>query len=100
MAAPSACVATRKLYPSRTKSSVIGSRDYRHVLPNGFLSSKRVYLDYSRRQFGAFFKELDSDYSAVIESWSRSHPFKQRQGPGPHSANNLPACLDQDWFDG
>src|SRR6516165_10836203 len=25
------CVATTKLYPSRNKSSVIGSRDYRHV---------------------------------------------------------------------
>jgi hypothetical protein len=29
---PDACVATIKLYPSRNKSSVIGSRDYRHVL--------------------------------------------------------------------
>jgi hypothetical protein len=29
---PDACVATIKLYPSRTKSPVVGSRDYRHVL--------------------------------------------------------------------
>jgi hypothetical protein len=28
---PGCFVATIKLYPSRTKSSVIGSRDYRHV---------------------------------------------------------------------
>jgi hypothetical protein len=28
---PDACVATIKLYPSRAESSVIGSRDYRHV---------------------------------------------------------------------
>ena len=26
------CIATTKRYPSRNKSSVIGSRDYRHVL--------------------------------------------------------------------
>jgi hypothetical protein len=33
MAAPSGCLfATIKLYPSPTKSSVIRSRDYRHVL--------------------------------------------------------------------
>jgi hypothetical protein len=31
-APPDAGVATIKLYPSRTKSSVIGSRDFRHVL--------------------------------------------------------------------
>jgi hypothetical protein len=30
-APPDAGVATIKLYPSRNKSSVIGSRDYRHV---------------------------------------------------------------------
>jgi hypothetical protein len=29
---PDACVATIKLYQSRTKSPVVGSRDYRHVL--------------------------------------------------------------------
>jgi hypothetical protein len=29
---PDACVATIELYPSRVESSVIGSRDYRHVL--------------------------------------------------------------------
>jgi hypothetical protein len=29
---PDACIATIKLYPSRAESSVIGSRDYRHVL--------------------------------------------------------------------
>jgi hypothetical protein len=31
LATSGCCVATTKLYPSRNKSSVIGSRDYRHV---------------------------------------------------------------------
>lgn len=54
---PDACVATIKLYPSRAKSSVIGSRDYRlfrHPRPEyGIAQNFHGWLDPANHRFTA-----------------------------------------------
>jgi len=70
MRQPDACVATIKLYPSRTKSSVIGSRDYRHVLQfpvatvvtyhQSFSGSPSRFSKADARTSSIFADELDS----------------------------------------